>query len=1441
MSTYLFVLVLLTLLLLDGSWSVPVCLREQAPFISYELRAPNKVFFRLVFPTGGFRQGWGALGFRRTECVAGSGASCMANADYIVFIASAPNAVAFYSTSPTAANGAPTAAALTYTLDYVNQCCVNGITKEIEFVRSTDAFGGGVPLNTAGRQTLLWAYSTSAADPAVFSQHAATTRGAISFDWRGTGLCSTAPPTVPPPTTRPTSTTTTTTTTTILTTTTTAPAATTVCTACDVNFGIPGTSTWCGCCFNNCGGNRAACVNNGFCSSRCREARYGCAATTVPSVGTPVPAAALRACDFKRDECWKKCGSSKYFAFECEHEVNSFDTVVKQCTVPSGCNCAPCQQLNCNECSWQDPSFSNTLGWCNCCASNCNGFLAACEAGNVFCKTACTARSLCKPEDNPVNRLGITQAPTLPPPPTTVTTVTTTTTTTTPPRPPTAPLTPVPSGVCATCAANFGAPNSQQWCNCCKNDCQGSRSNCESLSGWCVDKCRQYPDVCAPTPATVPPTPAPTEAPTPLPTPLPTPPVAPEVFRSCIAPVPGLSVLWSIYSDYVRFRVDGPTSGFVALGFVDGVCAIDRNNACMKGADFVAIVRSNDLWTLDIRKGGSTNGEPQTSQHGVVTGLAGRLILSGPPQRSTTSMTFQRKIQDQSTSVRLRVSGADTRQTLLLAWGSNDQDALVYHGRSNRAAVVVDWARDVEECGRPPQPPLVTPAPTQLPLIDCDALCKVTYAVDSDSWCECCRANCFGYRGDCVRDNGFCDASFVPRGRCLREHFCAPTLPPTSVTSMGPDGGTTSDAATTDTTASRSSIDTTLPASPTVPTGGGILLGAEVDTGAIVGGVVGGLLAVGLLVGGLVWWRKRSDGRGHNYDSEFEKGAIPFQDLHTEREQVIDDDDDDNDDDDAAAKGRGSGIPRTPMPVLESRESTTAYMKPNAGKKLEHMMSTTPYLKPPAQTAPPPAQLTAPPPLAKPPVPVAAAIDMRESTTAYLPHALKDRAAISPLDPHHLGHLTHAPPKDDGKKAKRRTKSREYSVPPSDAAGASAALFAATAATAATATTAAAAAAETPKKALPSLPPRKSTVAAPPAPVVAALAASTTSATPAAAVPRSARLMAALDGAPAAEVEDKATSVRKFVAEFPHHSGKRNMLLGMPDDDWDFSDSSAYRSAKGGASIVVRHGIRDGAKTTTIKCSRETTARDVVRTFARQLGFFALHNALHLLVFPAEAGGDVKAMRDHDRPAALMRKKTDEPREFAVDLVAALGGDPLPAALRQELQYGSLSPEDQTSAKSKAYGTLPPEQPLDSAAPATLSESQDLKKKKRRTARPTTTEGASTTASAAVVERARGIEERCNDALTLIDASDGIHALIPLGQVLKQLQPEMQSAGDAVPGFKLHRPSEAAAGSSKLDLLKHALRHNVNELKRLAAAVKQAPDSSALATKVETLDNEFKL
>jgi hypothetical protein len=589
MSAPLFAIVLLTLRQLDGSWSVPVCLREQAPAIFYELRAPNKVFFRLVFPTGGFRQGWGALGFRRTECVAGSGASCMANADYIVFIASAPNAFAFYSTSPTAANGAPTAAALTFTLDYVNQCCVNGITKEIEFVRSTDAFGGGVPLNTAGRQTLLWAYSTSAADPAVFSQHAATTRGAISFDWRGTGLCYTAPPTVPPATTRPTSTTTTTTTTTILTTTMTAPAATTVCTACDVNFGIPGTSTWCGCCFNNCGGNRAACVNNGFCSSRCREARYGCAATTVPSVGTPVPAAALRACDFKRDECWKKCGSSKYFAFECEHEVNSFDTVVMQCTVPSGCNCAPCQQLNCNECSWQDPSFSNTLGWCNCCASNCNGFLAACEAGNVFCKTACSAHSLCKPEDNPVNRLGITQAPTLPPP---------TTPPTTTPRPPTAPLTPVPSGVCATCAANFGAPNSQQWCNCCKNDCQGSRSNCESLSGWCVDKCRQYPDVCAPTPATVPPTPAPTEAPTPLPTPLPTPPVAPEVFRSSVLPVP-TSTLTALPTMFMPPTVTtAVTTAFYALESDDGALVGGIVGGVVAVVLLLAVVAGLLLWRL---------------------------------------------------------------------------------------------------------------------------------------------------------------------------------------------------------------------------------------------------------------------------------------------------------------------------------------------------------------------------------------------------------------------------------------------------------------------------------------------------------------------------------------------------------------------------------------------------------------------------------------------------------------------------------------------------------------------------------------------------------------------------------------------------------------------------------------------------------------------------
>ena len=54
-------------------------------------------------------------------------------------------------------------------------------------------------------------------------------------------------------------------------------------------------------------------------------------------------------------------------------------------------------------------------------------------------------------------------------------------------------------------------------------------------------------------------------------------------------PVEGvdLRVLWRVDGtdplDNVRFRIEGPTSGWVALGFVNGTCAIDSGSDCMAG------------------------------------------------------------------------------------------------------------------------------------------------------------------------------------------------------------------------------------------------------------------------------------------------------------------------------------------------------------------------------------------------------------------------------------------------------------------------------------------------------------------------------------------------------------------------------------------------------------------------------------------------------------------------------------------------------------------------------------------------------------------------------------------------------------------------------------------------------------------------------------------
>jgi hypothetical protein len=201
-------------------------------------------------------------------------------------------------------------------------------------------------------------------------------------------------------------------------------------------------------------------------------------------------------------------------------------------------------------------------------------------------------------------------------------------------------------------------------------------------------------------------------------------------------------------------------------------------------------------------------------------------------------------------------------------------------------------------------------------------------------------------------------------------------------------------------------------------------------------------------------------------------------------------------------------------------------------------------------------------------------------------------------------------------------------------------------------------------------------------------------------------------------------------------------------------------------------------------------------------------------------------------------------------LLASLGGDPLPSAVRLELQYAGLPPEEgsagpiaaaaasssSSTKRNKTYAALPPEQEGSSSSASMLppSESGEKKRTRRRTAKGTS--------GSVLASKATSIRERCDEALKLIDDSDGIHALIPLGQTLKLTQAELTTAGEVLESFKPNRPSEAAAGSSKLDLLKHALRHNVNELKRFATlAHDDAAGGEDLLAKVEKLHSTFKL
>ena len=92
-------------------------------------------------------------------------------------------------------------------------------------------------------------------------------------------------------------------------------------------------------------------------------------------------------------------------------------------------------------------------------------------------------------------------------------------------------------------------------------------------------------------------------------------------------------------------------------------------------------------WRPDyrVREAGAGNGEPGARNHGIVTGVSGRLVARGPPAAERTSLEFYRKVKTADNAVRLRVERGE-RQTLLVAWGDDGQEQITYHGPERRGA-----------------------------------------------------------------------------------------------------------------------------------------------------------------------------------------------------------------------------------------------------------------------------------------------------------------------------------------------------------------------------------------------------------------------------------------------------------------------------------------------------------------------------------------------------------------------------------------------------------------------------------------------------------------------------------------------------------------------------------------------------------------------------------
>lgn len=179
-ESLLVLLCLLMLFVIDGGVeSVAVCMRASDPFMSADIQPDGSVEFTIVFPTGGYSKGWGAIGFRSSTCTAGTGANCMASTDFLVVTAS--NTFEFWRLPAGSVNGMPmqlSPSQANFGLLTAMTCCVNGIAKDVTFRRAARGGPGAVDLTPNAPQTYLYAYSTNN----TFGYHGATRRGAVTIN-----------------------------------------------------------------------------------------------------------------------------------------------------------------------------------------------------------------------------------------------------------------------------------------------------------------------------------------------------------------------------------------------------------------------------------------------------------------------------------------------------------------------------------------------------------------------------------------------------------------------------------------------------------------------------------------------------------------------------------------------------------------------------------------------------------------------------------------------------------------------------------------------------------------------------------------------------------------------------------------------------------------------------------------------------------------------------------------------------------------------------------------------------------------------------------------------------------------------------------------------------------------------------------------------------------